>query len=60
MVNDDVLLADRRETISAMIADALGKPGVIGRKLQIVPRERHDLRYLVYRERPAEDADAPG
>ena len=58
MVHDDVLFADRREAIAAVVADALGKAGIVGRELEVVARQRHDLGYLVDRQRSSEHADA--
>ena len=60
MVDDDVLLADRREAIAAMLADALGKARIVGRELQVVARHRDDLGNLVERQRPGQHADAVG
>ena len=58
MVDDDVLLADRREAVAAMLADALGKTRIVGRELQIVARHGDDLRDLVERQRAVQHADA--
>ena len=44
VVDDDVLLADRREAVAAMLADALGKARIVGRELQVVARHRRRSR----------------
>src|SRR5690606_37679790 len=58
MVDDDVLLADGRETVAAVIADALGKPRIVGREFQVVARQADDLGDLAYGERPFGHAHA--
>src|SRR5690606_18123290 len=56
-MDDDVLLADGRETIASMLADAFGKARVVGHELQVVARYGNDLGYLVERQWPVEHAD---
>jgi hypothetical protein len=41
-----------------MVADALGKARIVWRELQVVARQRHDLRNLVDRQRAGQHADA--
>lgn len=58
VVNDDVLLAYSSETVTAMLADALGKARIIGRELEIVAGDGDDLGNLAERQRTGEHADA--
>ncbi len=50
MMDDQVLLPDRREAIAAEFADALGKARIVGHELQVRPVERHELRQFVERQ----------
>ena len=57
VVDDDVLLADRREAVAAMVADAFGKTRIVGREFQIVARHGDQFRHLVDRKQPVQHAD---
>ena len=46
-MNDDVFLLDRRETISAMLANALGKARVEGLELEVRPVVDNQLRRII-------------
>ena len=43
VVDEDVLLADRREAVAAVVADALGEARIEGLELQVRPVERDEL-----------------
>src|SRR5215217_2994213 len=47
VVDDDVLLPDRRETIAALLPDSLGKSGIVGLELEVRPVESDELGELV-------------
>ena len=57
MVDDDVLLPDRREAIAAMLADALGKARIVGLELEVRPVERDELGQFVERQHALDDED---
>ena len=50
VVDDEILLPDRREAIAAMIADAVGIARRIGHEFEIGPVEAGDLPHLVERQ----------
>ena len=50
MMDDQILLADRREDIAAMIAHALGMARHVGHEFQIGPVEPRQLRQFVHRQ----------
>ena len=50
VMDDQVLLADRREAVAALIADALGKARIVGHEFQVRPVDRDELRQLVERQ----------
>ena len=60
VVDDDVLLADRREAVAAMVADAFGKTRIVGCEFQIVARHGDQFRHLVDRKQPVQHADPAG
>ena len=57
MVDDDVLLPDRREAIAAMLANALGEARRIGLELQVRPLDRDKLLEIVDGEHAGDDVD---
>ncbi len=50
MLDDEVLLADRRKAVAAMIADAFGKARIIGNEQQIGPVDRDHFLQVVERQ----------
>ena len=58
MVDDDVLLPDRREAVAAGLADALGEARVVGLELEVGPVESDELRELVQGQHALDDEDA--
>ena len=50
MVDDEILLPDRREAIAAMVADAVGIARIVGHEFEVGPVEPGKLRHLVERE----------
>ena len=40
VVDDEVLLADGREAVAAVVADALGKARIVGHEFEVRPVER--------------------
>ena len=57
MMDDDVLLPDRRETVAAMLADALGKAWVVRLELQIRAVEGDELDELVQGQHALDDEE---
>ena len=50
MVDDQVLLPDRREAVAGMIADALGEARIVGHEFEVGPVDRHELVELAQRQ----------
>ena len=50
VMDDQVLLADRREAVAALIADALGEARIVRHEFQVGPVDRDELRQLVQRQ----------
>ena len=50
MVDDEILLADGREAVAAMVADALGIARIVGHEFEVGPVEAHELGKLVERQ----------
>jgi hypothetical protein len=42
-MDEDIFLADRCETVAAMLADTLGKARIVWRELQFIARQRDDF-----------------
>ena len=60
MMDDEILLADRRETISAKFLDAFRKARIVARrKLELGAVDRHQLRQIVERQHSLDEHD-PG
>jgi hypothetical protein len=59
VVDDHVLLADRRKAIAAMLANALGKARRIGRELEVGPVDAHQLLQVVDAQHSGNDVDVP-
>ena len=59
VVDDEILLFDRKKTIAAIVADALGKARIIGLELEVRPVETDELGKLVQGEHPVEDRKFP-
>ena len=57
MVDDQVLLPDGSEAIATMVANALGKPGIIWHELEIRPIDTGQLRKLVQRQHAVDEKD---
>jgi hypothetical protein len=58
VMDDQILFADRGERIAGMLADALGKAGIVGLELEIVARRLGDFRQRVERQQSGQHADA--
>ena len=58
MVDDQILLPDRREAIAAVLADAFGKAGNERREFQVGPIERDQTRQFVQTEHAVDQHDA--
>ena len=50
VVDDEVLLADGREAVAAVVADALGIARIVGHEFEVGPVEAGELRQLVERQ----------
>jgi hypothetical protein len=50
VVDDEILLPDRREAIAAVIADAVGIARRVGNEFEVRPVEARDLRHFVQRQ----------
>ena len=55
MVDDEVLLADRREAVAGVIANALGVARIVGHEFEVRPVEAHELRQLVERQHAVDE-----
>src|SRR6185437_6527234 len=60
MVDDDVLLADGRETVAAMVADALGKARDIGLELEVAAFVEDQLLQVGEAEQAVDDDEVAG
>ncbi len=60
VVNDEIFLFDRRETIAAIVAHALGKARIIGLELQLGAVEGDEFAELVESEHAVENEDFLG
>ena len=61
VVDDDVLLADRREAVAAVLADALGEAWIVRLELEIRPLQPHELRQVPQAHHALDDEDlVPG
>ena len=58
MVDDQVLLPDRRKAIAAVIADAVGITRRVGHEFEVRPIEAGELRHLVERQDAVDLEDA--
>ncbi len=54
VMNGEVFLLDRQETVAAIIAHALGKARIVGLELEIGPVQRHEFGEIVEREHPVD------
>ena len=57
MVDDEVLLADRREDVAAALADALGEARIVGLELEVRPVDPDDLGQFVEGEHALDEED---
>ena len=57
MVDDQILLADRRKTVAAMVANALGIARIVGHEFEIGPVEPGELRKIVERQHAVDQED---
>ena len=57
VVDDEVLLADRREAVAGMVAHALREAGVVGLEPEVVARRPDDLGDGVERQQPRQHGD---
>ena len=56
-MDDEVLLADGREAVAAVIADAFREARVVGHEFEVGPVEAHQLRQLVERQHAVDQED---
>ena len=57
MVDDEILLPDRREHVAAALADPLGEARIVGLELQVRAVDPDDLGQLVQREHALHQED---
>ncbi|MCC2653695.1 MAG: hypothetical protein K0Q60_3861 [Microvirga sp.] len=57
MVDDDVLLADRREAVAAVLADALGEARIVRLELEVRTLQSHELRQVAQAHHTLDDED---